>query len=131
MTRLNQNAIELLNKAVARIHEFPREFTMMQWAFKSSLSPCGTVGCIAFEVCMVAGEDPSILGDNGFAVQKLAASYLKIRDPSLFYLPNWPCDLRQRYWDSNTTGRPAIVAEVVQLWIQGDGEFPSPERISI
>lgn len=125
---LSDEAITLLRNAVARAKEIPEGFYMHDWVFEKSGPPCGTAGCLAFEICVVAGGDPKKLLRITDAVADKAAELIGDKSGGmceLFYTTDWPKELDAAY-DKATRGslEAALVLEqAVERWIAGDGSF--------
>jgi hypothetical protein len=154
------HAIETLRKAIARVKAFPTEFNMSFWArdLRSVLSistffnetnplleqppPCNTIGCLAFEVCVVDGNDPRDLLRNenltAFYIYSKASEILGLtgedavvgincRDEvvGIFSVDLWPAKLRGQYYATEVYSleRALVLERAVEEWIANDGTF--------
>jgi len=108
---------EILRAAVARAKEIPLGLNMGTWIEQSEDTPCGTVGCLAYEICAVAGDLT-----NAGTIQEQAAGLIGLDDssPALFFLDYWPERFRQQYQNAGSPeGRAAALEAVVESWIAG------------
>lgn len=129
MPNLSEEAKELLRKAVARAKEIPQGFDMNDWIFRKIDTPCGTAGCLAFEICVAGGREATTL--NYFEVEDVAAKMIGVTTVCpLFYASDWPVPLLLAYKDAPpfSLGRALVLEQAVERWIAGDGSFNAPER---
>lgn len=126
---------EMLRKAVARAKQFPKGLSMTIWVTSSGATPCGAVGCLAFEI-LAANTDmlPSEIiymdiADRKFSISDEASKLLGIESMGcLFRLQSWPNHLCIKYNAAIGDNAPEIrvqaLEEAVELFIMGDGKFP-------
>lgn len=114
---------EKLRKAVARAKQTPVGFNMRAWAKPSAITPCGVVGCLAFEI-LVANTDRTpkhILAQKYVhtgvdAASVLGLEYRMIED--LFHLSRWPLDLITLYYIDPINA----LEQAVEKFIAADGQ---------
>jgi hypothetical protein len=134
---------KLLLRVKAHILEEPKRLTMLDWATKNlvpgagvhadyfgqTAPTCGTMGCIAGWTVMLSppinkGYDPPYYAKE--AADLLGIQYnacVANTDPasSLFYLQNWPSDLRDQYRkasrERNQTQLAQVTAERIDRFI--------------
>jgi hypothetical protein len=105
---------EILRAAVARARSVPEGFRMSTW-IEDAETPCGTAGCLAYEICAVAGD----LGHGDIAEQATELLGLEFR-PAIFHLDHWPKAFRERHDDATTPEeRVDALDAVVEAWITG------------
>ena len=136
MAKLSDETKTLLRKAVVRAKEIPQGFDMGTWAFGKSDAPCGTAGCLAFEICVIGGHSPKDLNESmdtdwvfipntAMKVLNLDGNYV---DFPLFFIEVWPPDLETAYGKSPrySLERVLVLEQAVERWIAGDGKFTEP-----
>jgi len=106
---------EILRAAVARARQVPEGFDMTFWVQEAD-TPCGTAGCLAYEICAVTGN----LGTRHEIADRAASLIGLDEPPALFHLENWPPEFRERYDEATTPDERVDALEaVVEAWITG------------
>lgn len=128
MSALSEEQITLLRKAVARAKEIPEGFSMSTWVFRRPEAPCGTAGCLAFEICVANGAKPETLLRSAYELDvAIEAGRLIGADEftNLFYVDEWPDDLVTAYTKAAyfSLKRALVLEQAVERWIEGGGRF--------
>lgn len=167
----NDKAAELLRAAVEIARKTPTGTDMMIWCRDANMRfdeifvkfwstgalpepdtivekpPCGVVGCLAYKVCIAAGDDPKYLVDlqeradlfnslrtideeREYPISARATELLGEEDaPDVFDTAFWSNSLRKRYYASPafSSERVEILALAVEAWIKNGNGFGSME----
>lgn len=132
---MNEAQATLLRKAAAAAEEHPDEFDMDCWVQASTESWCGTIGCLAYEICRVSGYEGKellALTGSGETVRNLAIRLLQKEGPGelqgsqidqMFGRARWPEEAHLTY---QHVAKEKGVKQMVELFIAGDGSFNPP-----
>jgi hypothetical protein len=98
--------VEKIDKLIERLRSLPdvklkNDSTLMEDWFHES--PCGTVGCIAGEACLMEGETtfvdkiswPSITAQGILGIGKEVSN-------RIFHVDNWPYALNEKWYAADT-----------------------------
>lgn len=118
--------IEKIDKLIDRLRSLPdgppRDRPIMD-RFYSFDETCGTVGCIAGEAVLMEGMyNKGRLGPDDVAAGILEITSLQALH--LFYLCEWPTDIRREYRDALNTSLAAERAVMIKRleWLKERGE---------
>lgn len=101
-------------------------FLAIEWGepSKQKIPDCGTVGCIAGWTCMLGLDTPP---ESVLKIKQSAINLLQLDNyqaEHLFYVHNWPTELRDGYYEAkNNRQRARIVGKVIDLFIKSKGNF--------
>lgn len=121
-----------LRMDLVQLHQKPGKIEDLSWGHgesrynepsKQRIPDCGTIGCIGGWALVLEG----IKYSSPATGLERAESILGIRSAEaareLFYVENWPLDLRHAYYEAKTKKRRAeIVAERIEQFIEKHGK---------
>jgi hypothetical protein len=116
---------EVAERLIARLEALPNQ-TLGQGLMFSYFeqTPCGTVGCIAGETCLMLGAvaRQEVDEKNGPAVAAMAQYALDLPNWDLFFVGRWPMNLQEEYMAvlGRTTLREerAVIIKAIRHFMQ-------------
>ncbi len=104
--------VELLRKAAAM------PVIMADWFTETST--CGTVGCIAGNICLASGEKP---WERSTLNGPYAAALADLPNRHLFFTHQWPVAFQEEYsrLDENSIQPADLISRVVEDYIATNG----------
>ena len=119
----------LLLKTAKRIESIPESYNQFEWAADNSLSPCGTVACLAGEIIICSersvkkGIDKLWNSYDANDVDGVAQQLAGLSDNEnyrLFYSPDdWPNKIGKGFRRKTREGKAKAAAELLRYLADG------------